>query len=1183
MNNKPSPTANQQKAIDGSGSLLVSAAAGSGKTATLVNRVIKKLTDPDDMFEITDFLIVTFTVSAAAEMRSRISAALGSKLSENISPALRRHLRKQTVLLAKANISTVDSYCKNLISDNFDKLELPPDFKIIPEPRAQLLKQQALSDTVEHFLKTDNKRFTALMKLLGTDSRLENIKSAVSDLYDYMRTLPFPDEWKESCISMYKNFSDLKSSPWGQYITERLIDRCNNAADMLQATVNDISRDEVLADTRGIDLSDGLNRSVLMLKCIQGGDLEGCKRYAREENEIRWTARLSSKASFDPALKERCETVKKKYNTLLAKIRSTLCFSEEQCKSTAQQLTPFVELLFSAADYYADLFTAQKRERNVLDFADLEHLTLKLLVKREHKTTYPTDFAKSLSQGFKEVLVDEYQDTNDLQDEIFRILSNNREKLFCVGDVKQSIYGFRRSNPGNFIEMLEQYPDFEQDAERSKIILSENFRSRKGICDLVNFIFERIMSKKAGDIEYNADHALNSAAAFPERDGADAEIDIVDVSEEDERTTLQIEADRTAEIIKDMMKRECISAGTGLKKPEYGDFCILLRTAKNAAKPFADRLFEHGIPAVFSHSEDFFDIPEVSKMMAVLKVISNPLDDVALLSAMMSPVFGFSADHMGVICSRKNRSSIYEAVCKAAESGDKKAEGFLSQISHLRKFSATHTARRLISEIYEKTGLPEVYLTAEDGERKMKNLNKLLDVAEDCADGGYETVYEFLRFSERVKKGEIKLPSDSADTANGGVKIMTVHHSKGLQFPVVFLVGLTKKAAADTSAFSLDQKYGVGIKIYDPKKRTKTTTPMFEAVKQAKKQSDISESLRIYYVAATRPKDNLFIIVAQKNAEKKLSDAASRISQDYFPKGETLDPVLVEDAQNFGELINCCALLHPSGKELRTVARASIVSDSGGDGTEIKYLLSSQIEKSGEKEASESAPSEDFDKNKLCEIKKRLDFEYKYKALSRLAAKVSVSALTHKSPSNSGCTLRPAFLKNERLNLAEKGTAMHEFMQYADYLSAERDLENEIALLREQQFISPAAADSLNREKLNRFFSGGLFGRMKNCEKLLREQRFIIEVPAITLDPSLPDIAANEPIAVQGIADCIFIESGGAVIVDYKTDRVENEQALVDRYSAQLDLYARAFEKILNMPVKEKIIYSFHLSRAIIL
>ena len=819
----------------------------------------------------------------------------------------------------------------------------------------------------------------------------------------------------------------------------------------------------------------------------------------------------------------------------------------------------------------------------MLDFADLEHLTLKLLAKREQKTTYPTDFAKSLSENFKEILVDEYQDTNDLQDEIFRILSDNRKKLFCVGDVKQSIYGFRRSNPKNFIEMLEQYPDFEHGAERSKIILSENFRSRKGICDLVNFIFERIMSKKIGDIEYNADHALNAAASFPKRDIADAEIDIIDISEEDERTAVQIEADRIAEIIKDMMKKECISAGAGLKKPEYGDFCILLRTAKNTAKPFADRLFEHGIPAVFSHSEDFFDIPEIAKMMAVLKVVSNPLDDVALLSAMMSPVFGFSADHMGIICSQKKRSSVYEAVCKAAEGGDKKAEDFLARIARLRKFSATHTAQRLISEIYEKTGLPEVYLTAEDGERKMKNLNKLLDVARECADGGYETVYEFLRFSERVKKGEIKLSADSSDTASGGVRIMTVHHSKGLQFPVVFLVGLTKKSVNDTSAFNLDQKYGVGIKIYDPKKRTKTTTPMFEAVRQAKKQSDISESLRIYYVAATRPKDNLFIIIAQSKAEKKLADAAARISQDYSSKGEILDPVLVEDAQNFGELINYCALLHPAGKELRTIARSNIIPDSEGERTEIKYILSDGVKASTQKEISEQIPSKDFDENKLSEIKKRLDFEYKYKALSKLAAKVSVSALTHKGPSNSGCSLRPAFLKNERLNVAEKGTAMHEFMQYADYLSAEHDLENEIDVLKEQQFITPAEADSLNREKLRHFFSSELFDRMKVCEKLLREQRFIIEIPAITLDPTLPDIAAKEPIAVQGIADCIFIEKDGAVIVDYKTDRVENEQTLIDRYSAQLDLYAKAFEKLLGIAIKEKIIYSFHLSKAITL
>ena len=1185
MASNPSPTKNQQKAIDGSGSLLISAAAGSGKTATLVNRVIKKLTDPLDMFEITDFLLVTFTVSAAAEMRSRISQAVSEKLSEDISPALRRHLTKQTVLLAKADISTVDAFCKKLITDNFDRLGLAPDFKMISEPRLELLKQQALSDTVEYFLLTKKKEFTALMKLLGTDSRLENIKSAISAVYDYMRTLPFPDEWKQKCIDMYEGFSDFESSPWGKFTIGRIADRLNNTVDMLQSTLNDISRDSLLADKRGGDLSVGLNNAVLILKSLCDGDFDTVRRLSKKEREVKWSGKITAKDICDPYLKQKCETAKSKYNALLSQIQVELGFSNEQCRDTAKRLTPFIRLLFEATDYYSGLLAQRKKEKNALDFADIEHLTLKLLAKREGGKTLPTEFALSLSQSFREILVDEYQDTNDLQDEIFRIISCDRSRLFCVGDVKQSIYGFRRSNPKNFISMMESYPDYEEHKDRAKIILSENFRSRKGICDTVNFIFRRIMSKKVGDIDYNDDHSLFASAQFPKRDIKDVQIDIIDISDNDERTVIQIEADRIAEIIEDMMQKECITDKSGLRRPEYGDFCILLRTAKNTVKPLADRLFEHGIPAVYSHSDDFFDIPEVSKMMAILKVISNPLDDVSLLSAMMSPVFGFTADDIGQLCVKKGGLSIYAAVCKASENGDQKARQFLKQLSDLRRFSATHTAERLISEIYETTGLPEIYLTCDDGERKRQNLNRLLNVARDCADEGYETVYEFLRFSDLVKRGDIKLSSEATDSSSGGVIIKTIHNSKGLQFPVVFVIELSKRPPNDTSAFKLDQDYGIGLKVYDPKTRTKTATPMFEAVKQAKKISDISERLRIYYVAATRPKDNLFIINAQKGAVKRLSDDAAALCQDFASKGDAIDPVLVEDCTDFGRLINYCALLHPAGKELRSIAESNLLPETDGDtdGVEIGFINSCDINPSEQNEPSENAPSDSYDKDELDRIKEQLSFEYKYKSLAKFAAKVSVSSLTHKGPSHSGCTLRPAFLKNERLNTAEKGTAMHEFMQYADYLSAETDLENEISLLKEQEFLSSAQADSLDRQKLAAFFSSNLFSRIKNSEKFLREQRFIIDVPASELDGTLPPIAKNEVIAVQGIADCIFFEEGKAIIVDYKTDRVSDEQTLRDRYSAQLELYAKAFERILSVEIKQKIIYSFYMSKEIIL
>lgn len=1182
MSSKFKATENQQKAIDGKGSLLVSAAAGSGKTATLVDRVIKKLTDPEDMYKITDLLMVTFTKAAASEMRSRISAALNEKLSQDISPVLKRHLREQAVLLPKADICTVDSFCKNIISDNFDVLSLPPDFKIIPDPQLAIMKEQALTDTVEYFLSVKKTEFSSLMKLLATDSRLENIRSVISLIHDYMLTLPFPEEWKEDCISMYRGFSSAENSEWGKYMLSSLYARFNSTADLIESALNDISRDDVLRAKRSGDLETCRDYCLKMCGKLKEGSFAEIADFAAAGKPVRWSEKLySKKENFDPSLAEKAEQVRAKFAKTLEKARKVLIFSQKDCAKEARRLTPYIELLFEAADRYSDLLAAQKREKNYLDFADLEHLTLKLLAVRENRKTTLTPFAKTVSDRFREVLVDEYQDTNDLQDEIFRIISDDRKKLFCVGDVKQSIYGFRRSNPKNFLSLLDSYDTFDGKSCRSKIILSENFRSRKGVCGAVNFIFSKVMSKECGDIDYNEEHALNAAAKFPERDMNDVQIDIIDLDEQDERTILQTEADRVAEIIKDMLEKECISRKGKLEKPNFGDFCVLMRTVKDTAKPFADRLSEHGIPCSYSHSEDFFSIPEVSKMMSVLKVINNPLDDIALLSAMMCPIFGFTANETAEIRAKNRKCNMYSALRLSAESGNKKARDFLGLVSLLRKYSATHTVDRLIAKIYDDTGLPEIYLTEDGGSLKRQNLLRLRDIALDRVNEGYDTNFEFLRFAEKVQKGEIKLSADPSDGEGGGVRIMSIHHSKGLQFPVVFLAGLTKKKNTDTSAFQLDQKYGVGLKIYDPSTRKKSSTLMFEAVKSAKAKSESSELLRIYYVAATRAIDNLFIIACEKNAESALKNASAALGSDYGGKNRPIDPIIVEDAPSFSSLVYCCALLHPDGKQLRSELGANFSPDDAESPITVNHLHSSDVEKSVEKETETAVLSEEVDEEYLEKLKGDMKYEYDFKALSALCAKISVSGLTHKSKLSESFAMRPAFLQNEALSAAEKGTAMHSFMQYSDYISAKNDLENEIFVLKEQRFLSPVQADSLDRKKLAAFFESELFARMENSEKLLREQRFIMEIPARRLDPTLPEKVANEPIAVQGIADCIFFENGQPIIVDYKTDLVSDEQVLRERYSAQLDIYAEAFEKILGQKVRQKLIYSFALSKTI--
>lgn len=1177
-------TKQQQNAIEGKGALLVSAAAGSGKTAVLVERVIEKLTSRDHPAEIDRLLIVTFTKAAAAEMRARIAKRLSEELAR--SPGNRQLIRQQ-LLLPKANICTIDSFCKNLLSENFETLGLPPDFRLISESQLAIVKDDAMEETLEHFLQTDSKAFSQLMRLTGTESDLKSIKSDISLIYEYLRTLPFPELWEKHAIEMYARFRSPAASPWGQKIMAGLSFEASSLLATIEKILSDSKRDPVLWEKRGPALADAVSRLVAFSAALDCSDWDGVCEKAAALGRLSWGTVIGSKCVVDLPLKTKTETAQAMFNQFSAKAAALSAFSEKSCIQSARALLAPVSLLLSAVNYYHKLILQKKAEKSQLDFADLEYNVLRLLVKQTGETIEKTPLAAALSARFDEVLVDEYQDTNDLQNTIFRILSDDGKKLFAVGDVKQSIYGFRRSNPENFMRMLDEYPDFDHTTSPAKIILSENFRSRAGICDSVNFIFSRILSKSCGDIDYDQSHVLNPSASFPERDEAEVGVEFIELAD-DPRTIPELESDRIAEQIRDMMQRACISENGTLRKARFSDFAILMRSTKNKAAAYAARLASHGIPAIFEQAEDFFQIPEVSRVISLLKVINNPLDDVAMLSTLLSPLFGFTAEETAKLRIHCRKGNLYTALLKAKEAGDEKCRAFLNELQYYRRLAALYPADKLIARIFDRTGFLDAVQVCENGDRKRLNLLNLLDIARACVQEGFLRPYEFLRYVERVKSGEIKIPLRfSGASAEDAVKIMSIHHSKGLQFPVCFVADCSKSFhLRDISApFQLDQELGIGLKVFDPARRTKSSTLMLEAIKAEKRRSYISEELRILYVAATRAKENLILLCCQENTQKLAVKCAAALSGDWGQRNAPIDPGLVVSSSSFSELLLYCCLLHPSGKELRQLCEAGITPDDGEeDCLSVKLLKAQNVSPAPEPELPAEIPERPADPKLKAEIDRRLSYQNPYRALARLSSKFSVSQLTRKTAPHSGCTLRPAFLKGERLNAAERGTALHEFMQYADFVLAETDLEQEISRLVKDQFLTKLQGDSIDREKLNAFFKSRLYTRMRLAEKnekLFREERFIIEIPAGRIDPCLPKPLRDEGIAVQGIADCVFIENGKLVIVDYKTDAVENAQTLIDRYASQLAIYAEAFEKLYGLPVEEKLIYAFSLGQTI--
>ncbi len=1162
------PTLMQQKAIETKGNILVSAAAGSGKTAVLVERVINMLTDQDSPVSADRLLIVTFTNAAAAEMRSRIEKRLYEEIQKNPADT---SLQKQKYLLQSADICTIDSFCIKLVRENFEKCGIEPDFKISDGSGQGATCNAVMSKLISEYLENPSEDFKHLLELTNCEYDEKILTELVSRVYLYSQQLPFPENFINGLTAPYK--TDFASgNAWYDMafdMAQKRIDtigvHAQKMADSAPYTNKNPEKHMAYADTV-LKIAQELADVVLLQDWDKLVDSMSAVSLDRVPSGDKYD-------TFTITFKESQKQIKE----ILKELNELFYASKDDIQIDISKKSAAVELLAKIITEYGKRLFEAFREENSYTFYNMEQLALSLLCEESNGEIIIRDEARELCERYDEVLVDEFQDVNDLQNMLFYVLSNREKKLFVVGDVKQSIYGFRGSNPDNFLNKKNIYIPIEQAKENDskKIILSDNFRSRRGVCDVVNFFFSLLLSGQCGGIIYNEEEQLNAGGKFPESDAPTAELLVVDKYEDDsDNSLLETEAKRIAEYIISVMREGAvISDGNTLREARFSDFAILLDKVKDKAAVIAEGLSNHGIPVALG-GESFLESIEISTIMSLLQVIDNPKCDVELLEVMMSPLFNFTAEEMAYIRAGQKYGPLYSAVVSYSKTGDKKTTDFIEKLGEFRRDASVMSVDRLISKLFHSTDILNSMSAMSGGKIRRANLFSLIKYAQSYTLRSDSGIYGFIRYINSLPESSFKSAASGGENA---VKIMSMHNSKGLQFPVCIIGNLSSQInnADSISRVLFSEKGGIAFKYYDEQSGVDTEMLGHAVQADAAQVKTVEEKLRLLYVAMTRAIDRLCLVCSAKNLEDKMT----KLSHTLLVDAPYISREFLENGRNMGDWILSAALLHPQGEDLckyADIKAPHIESDS-----KLKISIVNSHTKENMAATEKSIPKAECNLDFAEKIKSNANFKYPYEPLRYLQAKASVSALVHGAESDRfAFTQKPAFMLGDRLTGAAMGTTMHHIMQFISF-DEKVDVNKEIERLVEWKFITEQEANSADIDAINAFFGSELYRRIIDSNSVHREMRFLSEIPAkridATLDNSLPD--AN--IIVQGAIDLCFEEDDGIVVLDFKTDRVDNITELVDYYGEQVAIYAAAAEKIFEKPVKEKIIYSFCLGKSI--
>ena len=1223
--------------------LLVSAAAGSGKTAVLVERIIRMITDPDQPVDIDRLLVMTFTNAAAAEMRERVETALGSLLDEDPG---NKNLERQSTLIHHAKITTIDSFCLNLLREHFHELDLDPGFRVADEGELLLLKADVMKELLEEYYGREDERFLQFVDTYASGRTDGGLEDYILKVWEFSQSNPWPGEWIAACRDELSESSEESSGEkggkepaWMKFLirdvgrqAEEFLDGLYEAAELAAEEDGPQAYAPMLAeDIRAMEI---LKEAETYREIADG--IAGLK-FGR-------LAAVRGK-QVDPEKKERAAALRNAAKDGIKKMKALYLPGDvDSVFSDMDACRGPIRMLLELAEEFSARFQEAKEEKNLVDFNDLEHFALEILTggSPDHR---PGAVADELSGIYEEILVDEYQDSNEVQETLIRCVSRERfgtPNVFMVGDVKQSIYKFRLAKPELFLEKYESYGN--EDDLYQKIELHKNFRSRREVLESINDVFYQIMTKQLGNICYTDDAALYAGAKFPEtpeEDQAKTEVLLLNTGdplfdgmdeEKADYTAREAEARLIAAKIRELTDPESgmqiYNGKTGqYERLKKKDIVILLRSLSGWSEEFLSVLGAAGIPAYAESRTGYFTAVEVETMLNMLALIDNPMQDIPLAGVLKSPIGGMKDRELAIVMADFKRDpdrgediGFYGAVkhylekhgkhdetMTSARTGEereeemifRKLQTFMDLLADLRRESLYLPVSRLIGRIFDRTGYDKYAAAMPAGKTRQANLAMLVQKAEDYEKTSYQGLFDFIRYIEKMKKyntdfGEASRSGEHDDA----VRIMSIHKSKGLEFPVVFLAGCGKKFNRQDARgrILIDEELGIAADFLDPVKKVKAPTLKKNVLARRSNLENMGEELRILYVAMTRAKEKLIITAGDKYLENKIEKWGMTGSVGALPF------TVLSAASSYLDWI-----LMAAGGAKRTIDVKNVP---------MKDLLVEE-EKNQEEKAKLYLELEQLRGEKPEKIPELIRKPYPFETDLSLHAKMSVSELKMQGQftddAESVFLVRPeredpaeetergpegepekSPEAEERLSAAEKrarqkqatdrGTACHRMLELIHFsdISGYEDVKKEFDRVLSEKRMQPDAVRLVSPGMIAKFFRSGIAGRMKMADrkgKLRKESQFILGIPAREMKAADSD----ELVLIQGIIDAWFEEKDGLVIVDYKTDRVKEgeEQTLLDHYQVQLQYYARALSQITGKRVKEAVIYSLTIQKEI--
>ncbi|MBA5849949.1 helicase-exonuclease AddAB subunit AddA [Clostridium sp. cel8] len=1201
------------------GNILVAAGAGAGKTAVLVNRIVRKIIDKNSQVDIDKLLVVTYTNAAASEMKERIGNEIQKSLEENFQS---KNLQKQLTLLNQSNIMTMHSFCLKVIKENFQVIDLDPNFRVANSEESILLKQESISEVFEERYNNEDENFLLLVDSFG-DKDDSKVKDIVMDLYEFVQSLPWPKKWLYDASENFnlKNDFDFATSKWADIIIldlkkeiKRLIHKlkvsielmnsCGGFEAYIDVFLSDISKFE---DLLKLNLWNEINSSLEEFKFLKLPSLknENCNENVKKKV-------VKTRNGVKKAVKD---------------IQENILSHTKNIDKSIKHMYPIIKCLTNVVNDFEDRYSQKKREKDIVDFNDIEHFCLKILTKKNKKgEIIPSDIALYYRDFFEEILIDEYQDINSVQEVIINMISKKSDfsDVFMVGDVKQSIYRFRQAKPELFLKKYKSYSD-EKKSKNRRIKLFKNFRSRSNIIDSVNYLFSQVMCSQVGELDYNEEEELKSEAMYPEFDKSTfkndcIELNLIDkLSEEKDESeenldNIQIEARLVANKINELINSSKYVYDKDLdsyRNITYKDIVVLMRSTKNWAPYFVEQFNNFGIPVFADTSTGYFETIEIKTIMSLLQIIDNPIQDIPLLAVLRSPIEYFSPEELIDIRIVNRNVPFYEALCACISNESElystdhidnelknKISKFISRLNTWRKKVVHMPMDEFLWYLYMDTGYYGFVGAMPGGTQRQANLRMLFQKAEEYEKSSYKGLFNFINFINKLKvtsgdMGSAKILGENEDV----VRIMSIHKSKGLEFPVVILAGAGKNFnLTDMNKQILyNEELGIGPDYIDCNRRIKYPTIIKRIFRNRTKMETLSEEMRILYVAFTRAKEKLIIT----GMVKDLSKTCKKWCEEGIAEGRKVPEYALLEAKSYLDWIGFALARHKDGEIIRKASPESHINQSqffNLSKWNIVFWNRDDLSKlSDERDKYDfiteiKARSLNEDRSKYFdEINRRFNWKYKYYDAVKIPAKFSVSELKRKfSPIDDEDAAKsidiinvkkPNFIKeNKTISAADRGTIMHLAMQHIDIQNTDSkdSIKDQIKNLVTKEFITEKESRVISINKIFKFFNSELGKRMKKSNQVHREVPFYIEVYSGDIYDNLPDHVASEKILLQGIIDCYFEEDDGIVILDYKTDYVEDIEEIKEKYKIQIKYYSKALEKITGMRVKEKYLYLFN-------